>query len=82
MAGMTFEEMKDRVRHGNPSPLLPSPATLSSQQFSHGSTEISPLGSLTDPLLQDVDHTSRKYLFYCKLSSPSCPVSSTNQQLL
>ena len=79
MAGMTtFEGMtKDRARHENSSPQLPSPASLSRQQFSRGNTQISPLGSLTDPLVQDVNHASRKYLCYCELPSPSCPVPDT-----
>lgn len=75
MAGRTFEEMTTyRARHENSSPQLPSPASLSSQQISRGNTEVSPLGSLTDPLVQDVNHASRKYLFYCELLSPSCSV--------
>ena len=72
MAGMTFEEMtKDRARHENSSPQVLSPASLASQCASCGNTEFSPLGSLTDPLVQDVNNASRKYLFYCELPSPS-----------
>ena len=68
MAGLTFEEMtKDRARHGDSSPQLLSPASLSSQQFWHGKTEVSPLGSLMDPLIQGVNPASRRYLFYCEL---------------
>ncbi len=68
MAGRTFEEMtKDRARHEKSSPQLPSPASLASQQSPRCDTQVSPLGSLTDPLIQDVDHASRKYLLYCEL---------------
>ena len=68
MAGMTFEEMtKDRARQESSSPQSLSPTSLSSQQVSRGNTQLSPLGSLTDPLVQDVNHASRKYLFYCEL---------------
>ena len=64
MAGRTtFEEMtKDRARHERSSP---SPASLSKQRSLRVNTQVSPLGSLTDPLVQDVNHVSRKYLFYC-----------------
>ena len=81
MAGMmTFEKMrKDRASHENSSPQLPpSPASHSRQQSSCGSIQVSPLGSLTDPLVQDVNHVSRKYLFYCELPSPSCSVPDTS----
>lgn len=82
IVGMTFEEMTEgRARHGNSRPYLPSPASLSSQQFSPGNTEVSPLRSLTDPLVQDVNHASRKYVSYSELPSPSCPTPSTNQRL-
>jgi hypothetical protein len=56
MNGMTFEEMRARHKISRPQ----------SQQLSR---EISPLGSLTDPLLQDLSHASRKYLSYCGLES-------------
>jgi hypothetical protein len=81
MAGMTFEEMtKDRARLKNSSRQLACPASLLSQQFSRGNTGVSLLGSLTDPLVQDVNHASRKYLFYCELPSPSCLVPDPNQR--
>ncbi|KAI9742851.1 MAG: hypothetical protein M1818_003580 [Claussenomyces sp. TS43310] len=62
MAGRTFEMTKDRARHENSSPQFP--ARFSSQQSSRGNTGVSPSGSLTDPLVQDLNHASRKYLFY------------------
>ncbi len=81
MAGITFEEItKARARHQNSSPQLPCPASLSRQPFSRRNIQFSPLGSLTDPLVQDVNHASRKYLFYCELPLPSCSVSDTNQR--
>jgi len=80
MAGMTFEEVtKDRARHENLSLQLPSPANLLSRQFSRGNTKVSPLGSLMDPLVQDLNHASRKYLYYCELPLPSCLDPDTNQ---
>lgn len=67
MAGMTFEKLtKDRARHGKSRPQSSAPASLSSQQFARENTEVSPLRSLTDPLVQSLNHASRKYLFYCE----------------
>ena len=72
MAGRTFgETMQHRASHENSSPHLPSPVSHSSQQSSRGNIKVSPLGSLTDPLVQDVNYASRKYLSYCELPSPS-----------
>ena len=72
MAGRTFGELtKHRASHDHSSPHLSSPVSHSSQYISGGSTEVSPLGSLTDPMVRDVDHTSRMYLVYCELLSPS-----------
>jgi hypothetical protein len=70
MAGMTFEEVtKDRAGHDNFSLHKPSPIHLANLYRQHEHASGSPLGSLADPLVQDVNLASRKYLFYCKLSS-------------
>ena len=75
MAGRTFEELtKHRASHDNSSPPLSSLVSHSSQPFSPGNIKISLLGSLADPLVRDMNHTSRKYLVYCELLSPSCLV--------
>ena len=72
MAGRTFGELtKHQASHDNSGSHSSSLVSHSSQPFSHGNIEVSPLGSLTDPLVQDMNHTSRKYLFYCELLSPS-----------
>ena len=82
MVGVTFEQMaKDGAPHEHSSLQLPVPflpVSLPSHQSSRGSTTVTPRCSLTDPLLQDVDPASRKYLFYCELSLPSCSVSDVN----
>ncbi|KAF2489033.1 hypothetical protein BU16DRAFT_496889, partial [Lophium mytilinum] len=65
MAGMTFDEMaKDRARHKNSNPQALCPTSLSDEQFARENIEVSPLRFLADPLIQDVNHASRKYLFY------------------
>ena len=67
MAGKTFKQMsKNSLEHLNSSPRSESPVSLSCQQSTRESTEVSSLGSLTDPLIQDADWASRKYLFYCE----------------
>ena len=75
MAGRTFVEVTEhRASHDKSSPHLSSPVSHSSQPFSRGNIKVSPLGSLTDPLVRDMNHTSRKYLVYCELLSPSFSV--------
>ena len=72
MAGRTFGELtKHRASHDNSSPHLSSPVSHSSLLFSRGNDKVSLLGSLTDPLVRDVNHTSKKYLVYCELLSLS-----------
>ncbi|KAI1627843.1 fungal-specific transcription factor domain-containing protein [Exophiala viscosa] len=41
-----------------------SPAIISKPHSSRGITEVSPLRPLLDPLVQDLDHATRKYLSY------------------
>ena len=72
MAGRTFGDLtKHRASHDNSSPHSLSPVSHSSQPLSRGRIEVSLLASLTDPLVRDVNHTSRKYLVYCELLLPS-----------
>lgn len=83
MTGVTFEEMtKNRTWPGNSDLQLSSSASLSSQRTSRGSSEVSSLGALTDPLVQDLNHASRKYLFYCEPYSRSCSVPDADQHRL
>ena len=84
MAGLTFDDMtKDRARHKSSSNSpLPSPAKSLSRHVLRANSEVSPLGSLTDPLVQDINHASRKYLFYCELASRSRSVLDTNHRYI
>ena len=71
MAGLTFEEKaKDRPRQmpTRSQPQSPSSAVdiPSSLQLLNRYIEIPPPWSLTDPLVQDLNLASRKYLFYCE----------------
>ena len=76
MAGMTFENMsKARARQGKSS----LSASISNQQYSRRNTEVSLLGSLTNPLVQAVNIASRQYLFYCELL-PSRSVPATHER--
>lgn len=66
MAGMTFDDlMRTQGTHetGRPS------------QQSSGENSIVPLPrTLTNPMIQDLDHASQKYLFYCEpLLFPDLP---------
>ena len=68
MAGMTYEQMtKGSVMQRMSSPQSRPLASPPSLRSTRESTEVSSLGSLTDPLIQDVHYASRKYLFYCEL---------------
>ena len=79
MVGVTFEETtKHRTSQGNLSLRSRSLAHISSQQLSSANT-VSPLECLTDPLMQDLNHASRKYLSYCKpLDRPGWPLILIN----
>ena len=82
MAGMTFEDMKqNRAKHTSPSAQLLSIASIKNRFFSREYIGTSPPWSLTDPLLQDLGHTSRIYLSYCKLSFQYYSVYAFNQGL-
>ncbi|KAL9620364.1 MAG: hypothetical protein Q9160_005064 [Pyrenula sp. 1 TL-2023] len=68
MAGMTFDAVAKHRPHGTSSPQsrVLFPANHASQQSlrGNGNASPSPLGSLSDPLVQDINHASRRYLFY------------------
>lgn len=70
MAGTTFGDLKKhRATQKNSSPHFQSPSRIN--PFPLRDTESSSLRSLTDPLIQDIDYKSRKYLSYCGPTSPS-----------
>lgn len=75
MAGKTFEDVAaEQVgckRSGSQLSSQPSPG----QRMSRSTSEILPHCCLVDPLLQDLDHASRKYLLYCELPLFSRPIS-------
>ena len=67
MAGKTFgRKTKSRIRDETSSSQSPSTNSLSSRRSSVSNiVVVLPLNPLTDPLYQDLDITSRKYLSYC-----------------
>ena len=67
MAGRTFGEVSNEgARHGNSTSQVPSTVRFWTQKSPHQKTEPSRLWSLADPLVQDADHASRRYLSYCQ----------------
>ena len=67
MTGMTFEDMnQNRLEHAASS-LGPIPIfRFQNRICPRGNNRESLLRPLADPLLQDLSHTSKKYLSYCK----------------
>jgi hypothetical protein len=75
MVGKTFTQIpKDRARYEDTAQQLISHSFTPTRLG--GNAEATPLGLLADPLVQDLDHTSRTYLFYCELPPPpsSAPI--------
>lgn len=74
MAGLTYSDTKAR-RAGWDSPALRSQSqsvtTLSSPRFLNETPGVA-LRPLADPVLQDLNDASRKYLLYCERYRPCC----------
>lgn len=83
MAGMTFQmPSREPTRHDKTGSVPLSPVSLSDMQLGYENAGLLSPKSLTDPLLQDLDYVSRKYVSYCKQSTPPCPVSGTDHFLI
>lgn len=71
MAGRTFGDMangrEEKRKLPESHPLVP--ANLPSANYPPGHVAVSPFRSLTEPLVEDLSHASRKYLSYCEIAS-------------
>ncbi|EMT71467.1 hypothetical protein FOC4_g10009968 [Fusarium odoratissimum] len=72
MVGVTSDNI-GKVQNGDTTATLqaPRPRILSTSQPSFTSSESNSPRSLTDPLVQDIDCRSRRYLDYCRLPPPA-----------
>lgn len=71
LVGVTSDKMSEIQNRDTTATLLATQThVLSTRQPSFTSSESNSPRSLTDPLVQDLDYLSRRYLDYCRLPLP------------